>query len=67
MKPISTDLRIRIVEAYGAGEGTRQEIADLFKVSLTMVKKLLAQRKKHGSLEPLNHRCGRKRILDKQG
>ena len=60
MKAISMDLRKRIVEAYDAGEGTRQEIADRFKVSVHMVKKLLAQRRKLGSLEILRHRCGRK-------
>jgi len=32
MKPISIDLRKRIVEAYDAGEGTRQQIAEGFKV-----------------------------------
>ena len=66
MKPISMDLRIQIVEAYDARDGTRQQIAERFKVSLAMVKKLLVQRKKLGSLEPLNRRCGRKRILNKQ-
>ena len=60
MKAISMDLRKRIVEAYDAGEGTRQEIADRFMVSVHMVKKLLAQRRKLGSLESLRHRCGRK-------
>ena len=43
------DLRKRTVEAYDAGEGTRQEIAERFKVSVHMVKKLLSQRKKLGS------------------
>jgi len=37
MKAISMDLRKRIVETYDAGEGTRQEIADRFKVSIHMV------------------------------
>jgi len=60
MKAISIDLRKRIVESYDAGEGTRQEIADRFKVSVHMVKKLLAQRRRLGSLEPQRHRCGRK-------
>ncbi len=63
MKTLSIDLRKRIVEAYDAKEGTRQEIADRFKVSLAMVKKLLEQRKKLGTLEPQNHRCGRKPIF----
>ena len=66
MKPISIHLRMLIVAACDAGEGTRQEIAERYGVSLGMVKKLLAQRKKLGILEPQNHRCGRKRILDEQ-
>jgi len=66
MKTISLDLRQRIVEAYDAGEGTRQEIADRIKVSLHMVKKLLAQRCKLGSIEPRHHMCGRKPRLDEQ-
>ena len=45
MKAISMDLRKRIVEAYDSGEGTRQEIADRFKVSIHLVKKLLLQKK----------------------
>jgi transposase len=64
MKPISLDLRKRIVEAYDAGEGTRQEIAERFKVSVHMVKKLLSQQRKLGSLEAQTHRCGRKPKLD---
>jgi len=66
MKTISMDLRKRIVEAYDAKEGTRQEIADRFKVSLAMVKKLLEQRKRLGTLEPQTHRCGRKPIFQDQ-
>lgn len=66
MKTLSIDLRKRIVEAYDAKEGTRQEIADRFKVSLAMVKKLLEQRKRLGTLEPQSYRCGRKPILQEQ-
>jgi transposase len=66
MKPISMDLRKRIVEAYDAGEGTRQEIAERFKVSVHMVKKLLSQRRKLGSLDPQVHRCGRKPLFEQQ-
>jgi transposase len=57
---------MRIVAACDAGEGTRKEIADRYGVSLGMVKKLLAQRKKIGLLDPQNHRCGRKSILSAQ-
>ena len=66
MKPISMQIRRRIVRAYDAGQGTRREIADRYGVSLGMVKKLLAQRKKLGLIEPQTHRCGRKSILSEQ-
>lgn len=35
---------------YDTKEGTRQEIADRFRVSLGMVKKLLLQRRKAGDI-----------------
>lgn len=53
MKAFSIDLRQRILDAYDAGEGSRQQIADRFLVSLGLVKKLLAQRKTTGSIEPI--------------
>lgn len=59
-------IRRCIVSACDAGQGTRREIADRYGVSLGMVKKLLAQRKKLGMLEPQSHRCGRKSILSEQ-
>lgn len=60
MGAISQDLRERIVASYDAKEGTRVEIAERYKVSLGMVKKLLAQRKRIGCIENLRYRCGRK-------
>ena len=53
MKAFSVDLRQRILNAYDAGEGSRQQIAERFSVSLAMVKKLLVQRKATGSIEPI--------------
>lgn len=64
MKPTSLDLRERIVAAYDAGEGTRQQIAERFKVSLGLVKKLLAQRKSLGTIEPQYQNVGRKPAFD---
>jgi transposase len=52
-KQISLDLRERIVAACDAQEGTREEVAKRFKVSLGMVKKLLAQRARTGDLYQL--------------
>src|SRR5262249_52045844 len=46
--------------AYDEGEGTREDIARRFRVSLGMVKKLLAQRRHTGSIAPRHHLAGRK-------
>jgi transposase len=47
-KTLSLDLRQRILACCDEAKLTRQQIADRFCVSLGMVKKLLAQRKKTG-------------------
>ena len=62
MKAFSVDLRQRILDAHDAGEGTRQQIADRFAVSLAFVKKLLHQRKTTDSIQPLP-RSGRTPIF----
>ena len=65
MKTLSLDLRERILASYDAREGTRQEIADRYRVSLGMVKKLLQQRRKTGDIRSRHHYSGRKpKILD---
>ena len=64
MKPTSIDLRERIMAAYDAGEGSRQQVADRFKVSLGLVKKLLAQRRNLGTIEPQYQNVGRKPAFD---
>ena len=58
------DLRERIVTAYEGKEGTREEVARRFKVSVGMVKKLLAQRTRTGDLRPRYRYCGRKARLE---
>ena len=64
MRTLSLDLRERILAAYDAGDATREMVAARFCVSLGMVKKLLAQRRRLGEIGPLHHRTGRKpRIL----
>ena len=63
-KPISLDLRERIVAAYVGKEGTREEVAKRFKVSVGMVKKLLAQKSLTGDLRPRYRFCGRKAGLE---
>ena len=66
MKTLSLDLRGRILLAYDAKEGTREEIAERFGVSLGMVKKLLQQRRHTGDIQPRHRFSGRKpKILDR--
>lgn len=63
MKTLSMDLRQRILDSYDAGEGSRLDIAERYRVSLGMVKKLLAQRKRTGDIAPRHSHSGRKPYL----
>jgi len=54
------DLRQRILTSYDQKEGTREEIAHRYRVSLGMVKKLIQQRRHTGDIAPRHHRSGRK-------
>jgi transposase len=56
-------LRERIVVSYDQEEGTREEIAHRFRVSLGMVKKLLQQRRRTGDLAPRHRFAGRKPMI----
>lgn len=60
MKTISLDLRERIVASYEQKEGTREEIAKRYRVSLGFVAKLLAQQRRTKDLAPRHRYSGRK-------
>ena len=60
MRTLSLDLRERILTCYDREEGTREEIAERFQVSLGMVKKLLQQRRHTGEIGARHYRSGRK-------
>jgi transposase len=60
MRPLSLDLRERIVAAYEAGEGSQTEIGRRFSVTAQVVGKLARQKRDLGTLEPQTHRRGRK-------
>ena len=62
-KTLSLDLRERILTTYDAGRQTRQAVADRFRVSLGMVKKLLQQRKRTGDVRPRHRFSGRKPVI----
>jgi transposase len=66
MGTISSDLRERIVAAYDRGDGTRQQVADRYDVSLGLVKKLLQQRRRTGDIEARHHFSGRKPKITQQ-
>jgi transposase len=57
------DLRQRILDSYDHDEGTRDEIARRFRVSLGMVKKLLQQRRRTGDIAPRHRFAGRKPMI----
>jgi len=64
MKTLSLDLRERILASYENLEGTRQEIADRFRVSLGMVKKFLQQRRRTtGEIGARHAYSGRKPLI----
>ena len=60
MRTLSLDLRERILTSYDRQEGTREEIAARYQVSLGMVKKLLQQRRHTGDIAPRHRYSGRK-------
>jgi len=65
MKTLSLDLRERILSTYDKENGTREQVARRFRVSLGMVKKLIQQRRHTGEIGSRRHLCGRKpRILE---
>ena len=63
MRPISNDLRLRIIEAIQENEETQPEIAIRFSVSLSFVEKLWHRFRTSGSYEPQPHAGGRERLL----
>ena len=64
MRPYSMDLRKRVVAACDARDGSREAIAQRFKVSTAWIRRLLQRRRETGSIAPLPQRAGRKRGLD---
>ena len=60
MRPLSQDLRERIVAAYEEGDGGYEVIAARFRVGPTVVGKLVRQLRELGTLESQVHLRGRK-------
>lgn len=64
MKPYSLDLRRRVLDAVQRGEGSLRELADLFRVHLSFIVRLLRRHRATGSLAPKPHAGGPKPLLD---
>jgi transposase len=66
MRAYGVDLRWRVVEAVQQKEGTHEELAGRFSVSVSWIKKMVSQWKQLGTLEPQTHHCGRKPKLSEE-
>ena len=62
-KAYSNDLRRRFLSAYEQGEGTLEELAERFMVSLAYGKKLRGQLQRTGQMERVEQRRGTPRKL----
>jgi len=66
MKAYSLDLRQRILAAVDEQTLTRPQIAQLFSVSTSWIRRLVQRRRETGSIEPLRHRSGPKPALNEE-
>jgi transposase len=64
MRPISNDLRRRIINTIQENEETQPEIAERFSVALSTVEKLWHRFRTTGSYEPKPQAGGRVRLLE---
>ena len=64
MKAYSMDLRERVVAACDARDGTREQIAARFSVSVSWVRDLLKRRRETGSIAPKPRGGGRVSAFD---
>jgi transposase len=65
-RPISVEVRERVVAAHREGKGTYEELADLFKVGRASVNRWLRLERETGSLAP-KPLPGREPKLDEEG
>jgi transposase len=65
MKPLSNDLRQRILDAVDNREGSRRKLAARFAVNVSTITRLLQLRRQTGSSEPRPHGGGVAPALDK--
>src|SRR3954463_2808499 len=66
MRPLSNDLRQRILAAVDNREGSRRQIAKRFMVDVSTITRLLQLRRQTGSTEPRPHAGGTLPRLDQE-
>jgi transposase len=66
-KPLSMDLRRRVIDAVDNGEGTLKEIAAHFRVGRTTICDILRRERLTGSIEPSTVRGHPPRAIDEAG
>ena len=66
MKPLSIDLRQRVLAAVDAGQLSHEAIAVQFSVSESWIRRLVQRRRETGVIEPRPHGGGRPPKLDEQ-
>jgi transposase len=67
MRPLSNDLRERILAAVDNREGSRRQLAAQFRVDVSTITRLLQLRRQTGSLDPRPHGGGTEPALDHEG
>ncbi len=66
MKPLSNDLRQRILDAIDRREGSRRQLAVRFSVNLSTITRLLKLRSQTGGFDPRPHAGGIEPTLDQE-
>lgn len=66
-RPISNDLRERVVSAFERGEGTYLQLAERFGVGEASVSRWLRIKRERGDVSPLPHKSGRRPTFDEEG
>src|SRR6516165_112646 len=66
MRPLSNDLRQRILAAVDNPEGSRRQIAKRFVVDVSTITRLLQLRRQTGSIAPRPHAGGTTPRLDQE-
>jgi transposase len=67
MKPLSNDLRQRILAAVDRREGSRRQLAVRFSVNVSTITRLLQLRRQTGAFDPRPHAGGAEPTLDQEG